>query len=916
MLHTAINGISNSVLFVLLFSLLLLKNVESSGETFSTIPITGVTGERKYIDAVVVEPKIYAMPLNQDDIGVVDTTAGTFATIATGLTGPSKYLDLSGVAVGTNIYIVPCNQENIGKIDTSTDTFSTIPTGLTGDYKYITAVAVGTNVYAIPWNQDNIGRIDTTTDTFSTIPTGLTGNLKYNGAVAVGTKIYAVPKASSTIGIIDTITNTFSTIATNYNHVNGQMGGYFDAILVGTKIYAIPMDADNIGVIDTNSDTFSTIAITGLTGAMKYLFAIAVGTKVYAIPWNQDDIGVIDAESDTFSTIATGLTGTKKYSVPLFVGTKIYTTPFNQGEVGVIDTVAGTFDTISIGVSGNGNGNCFEWNNILWEGDHCSGAHHTGCGCSECVRCKGSKYACGANINDKIFMIPMNQNDIGVLSLPLCTATAAPNSNKAATNSITGVIGDQITVACNEYHHIQGTTTTIGTTTCGSDQIFTSLPPCIPDPTCSPHPTQTFSSCINGVNHLKDTLTNIQCGIDGCDASECCDINPTCDNVDGSDNGNGFASALCIRGTNHLKDDLTNTCATGTCIASDCCDANPTCNNIDGNGNAFASCISGTNHLKDDLTKTCTTDTCTVSDCCDVNPTCAVLGTTVAVAGFSGCVSGTNHLKDDLNTITCATGICTVSDCCEANLKCATISANFCGVGKVYDSTKADVDCAAATCSKETTSDVNACCKIDNIPDKCSTIATAPADFCGDGMAYDVAKANAECAATTCSKETTSDVTACCKMDNIPDKCSTIASAPADFCGIGKVYDSAKANAVCTATLCSKKTNADVVACCKFDDIPNKCSTIATTPADFCGPGNIYMYDSSKANSDCAGTICTEVDASTCCTLMTTTTTTTTAASATDSPPAVSNSLNETTTSKLALMAVFIFVVSFLYNVL
>ena len=86
---------------MLLFSLLLLKNVESSGETFSTIPITGVTGERKYIDAVVVGPKIYAMPLNQDDIGVVDTTAGTFATIATGLTGPSKYLDLSGVAVGT-----------------------------------------------------------------------------------------------------------------------------------------------------------------------------------------------------------------------------------------------------------------------------------------------------------------------------------------------------------------------------------------------------------------------------------------------------------------------------------------------------------------------------------------------------------------------------------------------------------------------------------------------------------------------------------------------------------------------------------------------------------------------------------------------------------------------------------------------
>jgi hypothetical protein len=63
-----------------------------------------------------------------------------------------------------------------------------------------------------------------------------------------------------------------------------------------------------------------------------------------------------------------------------------------------------------------------------------------------------------------------------------------------------------------------------------------------------------------------------------------------------------------------------------------------------------------------------------------------------------------------------------------------------------------------------------------------------------------------------------------------------------------------------------------------LDDVPDKCST---TPADFCGTTG--KYDSTKANADCAGTVCdknTAADIAECCITVTTTTTTTAAAAA------------------------------------
>jgi hypothetical protein len=55
----------------------------------------------------------------------------------------------------------------------------------------------------------------------------------------------------------------------------------------------------------------------------------------------------------------------------------------------------------------------------------------------------------------------------------------------------------------------------------------------------------------------------------------------------------------------------------------------------------------------------------------------------------------------------------------------------------------------------------------------CDTIATVPLNFCGSGKVYDSSKAVETCAAATCSKTTGGDVTACCKASDESEVSST-----------------------------------------------------------------------------------------------------------------------------------------------
>jgi len=66
-------------------------------------------------------------------------------------------------AIGTKVYFTPLNQDNVGVVDTVTSTFSTVATDgfnsarVSGDLKYHGATVVGNKMYFGPRNQDNVG---------------------------------------------------------------------------------------------------------------------------------------------------------------------------------------------------------------------------------------------------------------------------------------------------------------------------------------------------------------------------------------------------------------------------------------------------------------------------------------------------------------------------------------------------------------------------------------------------------------------------------------------------------------------------------------------------------------------------------------------------------------------------------------
>ena len=182
-----------------------------------------------------------------------------------------------------------------------------------------------------------------------------------------------------------------------------------------------------------------------------------------------------------------------------------------------------------------------------------------------------------------------------------------------------------------------------------------------------------------------------------------------------------------------------------------------------------------------------------------------------------------------------------------------------------YDDANDDSVCAADPCNEKTSSDVAKCCK-DSDKAKCLTIGddNARATFCNHGSSgkvYNPAAANAQCAAGTCTTSTAGDITACCAA-----KCSTIATTPANFCQTGsgggatnKLYNSANANAPCAAATCSSDTSADITACCAAKA---KCSSIGAGAADqnaaratFCGSDKVYNPDAD--DDDCVGLTCT-----------------------------------------------------------
>ena len=207
----------------------------------------------------------------------------------------------------------------------------------------------------------------------------------------------------------------------------------------------------------------------------------------------------------------------------------------------------------------------------------------------------------------------------------------------------------------------------------------------------------------------------------------------------------------------------------------------------------------------------------------------------------------------------CTAGTCAapadVSKCCSDQAKCSSIKDNagtVCGTGKGYDTINANVFCASATCSKDTPTDVAACC-IPTGKAKCRDVPgliTEDKFSCGTGKAYDVAKKDEACTAGTCAAP--ADVSKCCSDQA---KCSSIKDNAGTVCGTGKGYDTINANVFCASATCSKDTPTDVAACCiptgkaKCRDVPG----LIDKEKFSCGTGK--AYDVAKKDEACtAGT--------------------------------------------------------------
>ena len=169
--------------------------------------------------------------------------------------------------------------------------------------------------------------------------------------------------------------------------------------------------------------------------------------------------------------------------------------------------------------------------------------------------------------------------------------------------------------------------------------------------------------CVAGINHLRDDPTSIQCGVNGCDVTECCEPNPTCADTDKI--GTPFSSCNAV--SSHIKSSLADiTCAGGTCLTTDCC----------------IKCLEGTYSVSADANECVQRTTCADASSCPaghyLNP-----GQSSSFCSTSSCDTATISGKDFLTCcMPCA------SSCAVANHGLSTVAENVCDGTTTSDVTK------------------------------------------------------------------------------------------------------------------------------------------------------------------------------------------------------------------------------------
>jgi len=265
------------------------------------------------------------------------------------------------------------------------------------------------------------------------------------------------------------------------------------------------------------------------------------------------------------------------------------------------------------------------------------------------------------------------------------------------------------------------------------------------------------------------------------------------------DEGKKKNKCVEVSGCDAGNADDANTCCSPLAGAAKCGDAS-------GGFMTQGMCGAGMSYNENSASKKCAGDECSstnkddIKQCCKANEgegTCAK-----SDSSFCGAGKSLDPLK---STSKCTGKICSLSNaddvltCCMDNAGAACSDkengakqAGFCGLGFTFDLAKSS-NCKGEKCVSGDPVDLLACCKA-NAGEACSKVG-GQSNFCGSGKVFDSTKSARLCASTKCSVSSSEDVEICCKIAPVTTTKKPTSTKNASTPG---TTGSAQANSVCT----------------------------------------------------------------------------------------------------------------------
>lgn len=263
--------------------------------------------------------KLYAPPLNAEQVLEIDPTAGATRLVGDSFTGDFKWLVAERARNG-RIYAPPCCATQTLEIDPSTGSTSLIGEEMPGEpdkMKYRAVVrALNGKLYAPPYSAGHVLEIDPDTRTACTIgPELLGGGEKYLAAALADTgKIYAVPASATHVLEIDPDTRSVALIGEEFPETWWKKYGVV-ASACG-RLYAPPCYARQVLEIDpiTRSaqllDMASDLSMADAHIKEKYwAIAMAGNGRLYSPPCDASRVLEIDPVSRTASLVGQEFSG-------------------------------------------------------------------------------------------------------------------------------------------------------------------------------------------------------------------------------------------------------------------------------------------------------------------------------------------------------------------------------------------------------------------------------------------------------------------------------------------------------------------------------------------------------------------------------------------------------------------------------